>query len=132
VTDVEPTPLAFQTLGEAPDRFEAERLISLLVHENSYLRARLDGKEPPPLDPVADDLAHQLKVAREYLARAETDLAEARRAKTEIEERMKDSKAAERDLLRILTRLRRTPVRPFLRLRRGYRVIESRWLEDTR
>lgn len=89
----------------------------LLAFEVRFLRARLAEEERNPTD-----LLNELEEARRTIARLEERSSIAPQRKARLER-------SEKDLTTLLERLSRSPLGRVLRLKRGYRNLEQRYLK---
>lgn len=91
----------------------------LLAFEVRFLRARLEEAEQVP-----EELQSRLEKAERNFTRLNND-------RTSITPRRKARlESAERDLATLLTRLSKSPLGKVLRLRKGYRNLEQRYLNN--
>lgn len=98
-----------------PDALRREN--ELLALEVRFLKAQLAeaGRRPP-------DLQNKLKEAEKTINRLKKRPAMAPRHRVQLEN-------AERDLIALLTRLSKSPLGRVLRLKKGYRNLEQRYLK---
>ena len=109
-----------ETLIRPPSPVQLERMVSLLGHENSYLRARLRE---------ADRAAASTEIAR--LTDANSSLSD---QITNLELHIADQEAliaeldaARNDIERVLHKIGQTPLAWIFRRWAGYRLMEQRW-----
>lgn len=97
-----------------------ERMVSLLRHESSFLRGRLNEHERIDAAKQVSELAASNKSLAERIKHLEQHIDDQETLIAELE-------AARSDLRRVLDKIGRTPLAAVFRRWPGYRLMEERW-----